>query len=337
MSKSKLQQEQDPVLDAVIHARGDARRELMARLLAESADPVIDQILRRTQIRSGFQAEDVDDLRSLVRMKLLERLGQGDAIPAGPEPIHSFAEFVAVTTYHAVDDLLRKRYPERARLKARIRHLLTTDPSLAMASDGRRTAAGLAGWDLTAAIDVAAVDIARVPRPTATMRDAARPAEAVRAVLAAIGRPMDLDALVTLLGELWSIPLKPRGDGELLDSLVSTERDASSRVETRQSLTLLWQEIRALPPDQRVALLLNLRDGQRESAISLFVFTGIADVAELAASVSLTHAELDAIWPELPLEDSRIAALLGVSRQQVINLRKSARARLARRKQRGGF
>jgi hypothetical protein len=37
------------------------------------------------------------------------------------------------------------------------------------------------------------------------------------------------------------------------------------------------------------------------------------------------------LWNELPLEDASIASLLGVTRQQVINLRKSARERLTRR------
>ena len=41
--------------------------------------------------------------------------------------------------------------------------------------------------------------------------------------------------------------------------------------------------------------------------------------------------ELAALWPDLPLEDAAIAERLGLTRQQVINLRKSARARLGRR------
>jgi len=303
------------------------RQERIARLLAESADPVIEQVLRRTQVRSGFQPEDVDDLRSLIRVKLLERL---DA--AGEQaPIHSFRDFVAVTAYNAVDDLLRKRYPERTRLKQRLRHVLATDPRFAIASDGRRTAAGLAGANLAVTAQPA------LPRVTNGMRDATRPAEALHEVLAAIGNAVELDALVTLMTELWDVQEVSRGDAELAETLQSGERDASDRAETRQSLALLWQEILALPAEQRVALLLNLRDGQGESAISLFVFTGIADVEELAAAVGLTHARLDAIWSELPLDDVRIARLLGMTRQQVINLRKSARMRLARRKQRGGF
>jgi hypothetical protein len=209
--------------------------------------------------------------------------------------------------------------------------LLTTDPRFAIVTDGRRTAAALAGSELPW------TDSPSLPRVTDAMRDATHPAEALHEVLAAAGRPVELDALVTLMAELWDVPVTPRGNVELVETLQSDLEDTSARLATRQSLALLWQEIRALPADQRIALLLNLRDGQRESAISLFVFTGTADVEELSAAVGLTQAKLEEIWSELPFEDARIARLLGVSRQQVINLRKSARTRLARRKQRGGF
>jgi hypothetical protein len=37
------------------------------------------------------------------------------------------------------------------------------------------------------------------------------------------------------------------------------------------------------------------------------------------------------LWSELPLEEARIAELLQLTRQQVINARKSARNRLTRR------
>jgi hypothetical protein len=45
----------------------------------------------------------------------------------------------------------------------------------------------------------------------------------------------------------------------------------------------------------------------------------------------MTDEELTEIWNALPLDDVAIAAHLGVTRQQVINLRKSARERLVRR------
>ena len=93
----------------------------------------------------------------------------------------------------------------------------------------------------------------------------------------------------------------------------------------------LWKEIRELPPRQAAALLLNLRDGQGRNAAILLPLTGIATLREMAAAVELPPEKLAALWGRLPLEDTALAGLLGVTRQQVINLRKSARERLARR------
>jgi hypothetical protein len=78
-------------------------------------------------------------------------------------------------------------------------------------------------------------------------------------------------------------------------------------------------------------LLLNLRDHEGGNALTLFVLLGIAGIDRLAAAVGMSANELAEIWSELPLGDAAIAARLGVTRQQVINLRKSARERLRRR------
>ena len=64
---------------------------------------------------------------------------------------------------------------------------------------------------------------------------------------------------------------------------------------------------------------------------SLIVLTGIALFDDLAAVLEMSPEALAAIWNDLPLDDLRIASMLQVTRQQVINLRKSARQRLERR------
>ena len=51
----------------------------------------------------------------------------------------------------------------------------------------------------------------------------------------------------------------------------------------------------------------------------------------MAAAVGLSPESLAELWNRLPLEDTGLAEILDVTRQQVINLRKSARERLARR------
>jgi hypothetical protein len=47
--------------------------------------------------------------------------------------------------------------------------------------------------------------------------------------------------------------------------------------------------------------------------------------------LEISADEFAAVWNDLPIEDARIAELLGLTRQQVINARKSGRERLARR------
>jgi hypothetical protein len=99
----------------------------------------------------------------------------------------------------------------------------------------------------------------------------------------------------------------------------------------RSALVEVWREIDLLPPRQRIALLLGLRDEDGAATVSLLIFLRIATLDEIAVAVELTREELTAIWDQLPLPDMVIAERLDLTRQQVINLRKSARHRLGRR------
>ena len=57
----------------------------------------------------------------------------------------------------------------------------------------------------------------------------------------------------------------------------------------------------------------------------------IARFDEIADALEMTRSELASIWRGLPIDDATIAKRFGITRQQVINLRKSARTRLSRR------
>jgi hypothetical protein len=70
---------------------------------------------------------------------------------------------------------------------------------------------------------------------------------------------------------------------------------------------------------------------QRRDALTLLPLTGIATLRDIAHVLEIAPQKLAEVWNALPLDDLSIGELLRVSRQQVINLRKSARERLARR------
>ena len=93
----------------------------------------------------------------------------------------------------------------------------------------------------------------------------------------------------------------------------------------------LWEELKQIPLNQRAALLLNLKDTEGRGCIALFSVTGIATLRQLAEVLEMSGDRFAELWNELPLEDARIAELIGLTRQQVINARKSGRERLTRR------
>ena len=150
------------------------------------------------------------------------------------------------------------------------------------------------------------------------------------------GGPIDFDELVSAIATIQGIsdqPIESLTEDEDIVSLMpaTLEPDQAWRMEKRMFLQRLWEELQQLPLNQRSALLLNLKDASGFGCITLFPATGIASVRQLAAALDISPEKFAEVWNELPLEDSKIAELLGLTRQQVINARKSGRERLARR------
>lgn len=223
----------DPLLMPFLRAAEPESEDALGRLLTSHARPVIRGILRR---RAGGEA---GDLEGEIVLHLIERLRRLRLEP-GAAGIRDFRGYVAVATYNALTEQVRKREPVRAGGRGE-----TEDDALLGLPD---------------------------PAPNAAV------------------------ALVE-----------------------------------RHRLALLWQEIRRLPPRQVAALLLNLRDDRGGNAVVLLPLTGIATLREIARALGLAAEAFAEMWNRLPLEDAAIAELLGITRQQVINLRKSARERLTRR------
>jgi hypothetical protein len=119
--------------------------------------------------------------------------------------------------------------------------------------------------------------------------------------------------------------------GAALDRQVGARTDPVTIIEQRQLLQLLWREICQLPRRQRVALLLNLKNPHGINIITLLPATGIATFEQIALTLEIPAAEFEKLWADLPLDDLRLAAYLGATRQQVINLRRTARECLLKR------
>ncbi|MBV9497192.1 MAG: hypothetical protein JOZ54_23355 [Acidobacteria bacterium] len=326
-ASEQLEDRNDPRLRALIAADPLAAERETERLVIEVARPIVARVFARYRRTPGvLRPEDAEDLRSIVELRLLERLR---AVPHSEDgAIRSLASFVAALTYNAVNDYLRRRFPERARLKNRLRHALMNDARVAIWNAEQGPACGMAEWsgreDLVEDADAVRPELSR------RLHDRDKPAEAMGEIFRQVGRPLLFDTLVEVVARLWNVA-DSDAPAVVAEELVSAGPSAATVVENRDFARALWREIRELRPMQRQALLLNLRHGGEGNVVALLILSGIAQLEEIAAALEMTPDELRALWSSLPLEDLAIAERMGITRQQVINLRKAARERLARR------
>ena len=285
--------------------------------LLETAGETIEAVLRHYTRRGALDAGEAEDVASTIRVSLLTKLQQ---LARGEgEPIATFDGYVARLTYNAVNDVFRGRGPHRAVLKKRLRELAASDPHFALESTASGVACRLRSQS------GAPVSIPGLPSSLSSdLRTA------VEIVLRAAGGPLLLNDVVAALGSHPAFSPPPAEGSPQI-----TKESPLARLERRQEMALVWREVLLLPPPQRIALLLNLRSEGSQSILALLVLTGVTTFDALAAALEMTAEELGQIWSELPWEDLAIAARMGVTRQQVINLRKSARKRLERRSGRG--
>jgi DNA-directed RNA polymerase specialized sigma24 family protein len=344
-----------PFLLATDQTESDRHLE---RLIHEHAEPIIKGILRRRtyvhpsrteNVRQSQDEQDAEDVRGEVVVQLLTRLHRLKSNP-GNEGISNLRAYVAVTTYRACDKHLRQRYPQRWRLKSRLRYLLTHQPGFALwqADDGE----WWGGFDVWRERQKTSVQSGRLQQlrdhPQTFVQDALRgedarrmnPADVVAAVFDWVGHPVALDDLVGVIADLQGVRDEPPtsfagndddGNGYVLERVGDQRVNVDVEVDQRAHLQWLWTEIRQLPPRQCAALLLNLRDAQGRGVIALLPLTGVATMRQIANVLSMLPEEFAQLWNDLPLDDETIAQHLGVTRQQVINLRKVARERLLRR------
>lgn len=306
----------------------ESSRELGA-LIERFARPVVVRTIRgklRALGRSGYFSPtgDIEDLFSDACLRIVAKLRALREKP-GTESIGDFENYSAVVAINAVHDHLKSNSPKRVSLRNRLRYLLEKASEFTLFQANGELWAAKSG-DGTASAVNSAEEIAEKLRGTAF--DSLR--ERVESVFAISNGALKLNDLVRIVGELEGIDDGPPLMIEEWRSAVDVNKTVSG-IEARNELKTLWTEIVRLPAKQRTALLLNLADEKRGEMLFMFFNMQIAGIAEIAAALDMTIEECAALLPQLPFEDKRIAAKMGLTPKQVANLRKVARDNLRRR------
>jgi hypothetical protein len=119
----------DPLLLPFLQAPSDEEADaVLAHLISQHADPVVKNIVGykfRVFFRENNRAQndDAEDIHNQAVVNLLTRLAELRSNPQ-LEAIRDFRSYVAVTSYRACYEHLRRKYPQRFSLKNKLRYFL---------------------------------------------------------------------------------------------------------------------------------------------------------------------------------------------------------------------
>lgn len=328
----------DPCLASFLSAASDDEAwKAIDELLTGEIGTVARDTVMRYLTRSRRMADHIDDVHAEVRVKLTQKLW---SLRAGVgEPIENVRAYSATAAERTCYAFLRRQFPERTRLRNRVRYAVTHHPSATLEEDVhgiwrcRSTAIRFDALPGSTRVFLDAPE--RYAADRRIDRTAPLPALVVE-LLDTFDEPVEFDRLVdaiaSLLGVSDTAPVTEAPGGKHhRERVIDPAASVSAVLEQRASLEEVWKELLALPVRQRAALLLNLRDPDGGAMLQQFPASAVATRSAIALALEITEEQLDGLWKDLPLDDFTIAERLGATRQQVINLRKSARARLARR------
>jgi RNA polymerase sigma factor (sigma-70 family) len=341
----------DTLLLPFLEATTEEEEELLlVQLLNDHINPIVRQILRYklqwdfNQREGSYRNQDIEEAYHEIQLHLLKRLRNFKSQPIN-KAVTDLRSYVATTARNACDEYLRRKYPQRRNLKDKIRYSLTSRSELALWEEaGAGWLAGLADWERRRKPASSSSNVRSDSDLLESLAGKLKSVDVQRLelhqlltlIFQILGFPVELDQLTAVVAKLRRIEDTPTtsfdvGSHPLSEQLASLQPNADTLVEYHQLLERLWVEIQQLPRRQRVALLCNLKNQQGINVITLFPATRVATFEQIAAALEIPLEEFEGLWSKLPLDDLSLAQYLGITRQQVINLRRSARDRLMRR------
>jgi DNA-directed RNA polymerase specialized sigma24 family protein len=288
------------------------------------------------------QLQDLPDVCQEVIIRLLTYFSTARE-KAEPSNIKDLNAYVATVSYNCCYEYKQRKYPQRFRLKKKLQYLFTHHPALGIWQDeAQEWFGGLREWggDLkhwkiqtpqrTQQLlnDRLPLGVQHVPDPTLKRNSAA---EQLVELFNWSQEFIQLGDLITIFQKWWNLSDETVQLEEYLLNQPFEVLKIETALENNKKLKAVWSEITLLPLAQRKALLLNLRDSVDRELVTLLPALKIAGLREIATTLEITEEKLGEVWNSLPLNDQQIATEMGLERRQVINLRRTARERLARR------
>lgn len=330
----------DELLQLLEFSDDQGKQEALGIFVQERIAPAVGSVLGRLlgvfskPYSFGYEAQEAEDISAQSISLLLERLSLFLASPQ-QHPIGNILALTVTVTRRTCIDYWRRRYPEQWRLREQLRYLLQKQPSFALWKADGVWFCGYKDWTGKSASKKAARRLEQLRQnPQALTEVEIHPLEAHRVSLvrltAAIfnltGEPVAFNDLVKLLAAWRGLEKQTDQLEDSHLSIAEPERQGGlTPADARVFLQQMWRVIETLSVPQRRALLLNLQYEGEKGLLTTLVLSSIASFGEVARALDMSLEQLSEIWNTLPWDDNRIGQFLGLTRQQVINLRRAAR------------
>lgn len=342
----------DSILRYLLDSKAEAerKRSLDELILVQSA-PLVRKVLRQrlglyiTHSGNNPNIPDAEDLYHEIITKLLQRLNGFLAHP-DKSPINNYRNLVITTTVNACNDYLRAKSPARARLKNSLRDLLFRNTEFkSWKGKNREQLCGFTSWNGQSNSPASMERIKQLQENPETFRSELLHGKDIQGIpmpllvagiLKWIGGPIEMDAMAELLVVLLDVREQPvesieqgdeRSGRQFVDSTVRNDL----RLQGKETLKKLWDEIRRLPPEHRDVICLSLADENGNDLWNILVTAEAVTLPQIATDLGLSIEQLMTLWEQTPMDSPTLAKHLGTTRSQVNKWRFRAMQRLRER------
>lgn len=313
----------------------------LERLHAAVVRPLVSRLLKaklHASMSAGDASERNQDAMEIMRdveVAILDRLIElknGGAVAE----ISNLEGYIHTAARNAFSQMMRRRFPVRSSLANQLRYILTHKSGLELfkGHDGDWmccVASGRKGEEAAEHRSLGDLEREAIEAEAAERCAGGTLTELTLTLLELHGGPVLLDLLIDEVFRIRGMREPRFVDEEAGGEAKGKEVRLDLRFEQSEELLRMWEEICRLPVMHRRALILNLKDRGGNSVATELPLLRVASVSAIARALELEPDEFAEIWRQLPLNDKQIAERFSLSRQQVINLRHSARAALKRR------
>ncbi|MCX6612113.1 MAG: hypothetical protein NTW74_14820, partial [Acidobacteria bacterium] len=207
--------------------------ELLSHLANTHLCPLVEAVLRARLARFPRFQQETGDIAAEAMVKILSRLQQWRAGTA--EPIADLNAYAAITIRRACDQLFRHHFPNRHRLKNRIRYVLKPERGYAVwTAPNHEICCGLRSWEGSRAAQPAELGVS----PFLPLQDI------IATFFQTIGQPVELDHLVDLIAAATGVSDLPCDlETLILQSPSPAEPPADSDGNWAAWASRLWAEV----------------------------------------------------------------------------------------------